>query len=439
MSLCFILHKIFSAKTFLFLFFISQPVLTAADIMWSSQQIAVLKTLWIDSNKAEKDLSNAVVDNPIAIALGHKIFFDARFSANGEISCASCHQPEHFFSDNLDTGKGLKKVTRNTPTIVGASRNIWFFHDGRNDSLWSQAMGPLENPLEHGGNRNQFAHIISSDPILSEEYSLLFGSIPNISNTKRFPKNAGPIKKEPLLKAWQTMNKNDKKIISDIFVNIGKAIAAYETQLQPAPSRFDNYVKALLENNTVEKHKQLSNTEVKGLELFIGKGKCTTCHSGSMFTDKGFHNISVQPRIPGKFDWGRYSGAKLVLENPYNCQSEYNDAPSEKGGRQCDELKYMVMDRHETFGAMKTPSLRNVSRTAPYMHAGQYKSLKDVIKHYNDPPALTNRQSALFLDIDLNENEIEQLEAFLRALESPINASHSLLNKPNFSRTTSNQ
>ena len=425
------LQHILSAKIFLSIVFVAQPILTLAEeVKWSSQQLAVLKTLWIDSTKVEKDSSNAVVDNPIAISLGHKLFFDTRFSANGKISCASCHQPKHFFSDNLDTGEGLKKVTRNTPTIVGASRNTWFFHDGRNDSLWSQAMEPLENPLEHGGNRNKFAHIIYSDPILYKEYRLLFGLIPDISNAKRFPKNAGPIKSEPLLKTWQAMNINDKKIITDIFVNIGKVIAAYETQLQPAPSRFDNYVKALLENNIIEKQKQLSNTEVKGLQLFIGKGKCTTCHSGSMLTDKGFHNISVQPRIPKKYDWGRYNGAKQVLKSPYNCRSEYNDTPSDKGVKQCDELKYMIMDRHETFGAMKTPSLRNVSKTAPYMHAGQYKSLREVLKHYNKPPALTNRQSPLFLNIDLNEIEIEQLEAFLRTLDSPINADFRLLSRP---------
>ena len=88
------------------------------------------------------------------------------------------------------------------------------------------------------------------------------------------------------------------------------------------------------------------------------------------------------------------------------------------------------MDRHETFGAMKTPSLRNVSRTAPYMHAGQYKTLRDVLKHYNDPPPLTNRQSALFLDIDLNEDELDQIEAFLHTLDSTIATDTALLSKP---------
>ncbi len=402
---------------------------------WTPPQLAMLKSLWIGSNMAEKDLTNKVVDNPVAISMGHKIFFDKRFSTNGKIACSSCHQPQRFFSDGLDTGKGLKKLSRNTPTIVGASHNTWFFHDGRNDSLWSQAMGPLENENEHGGNRNQYAHIVYSDSKLRESYKLLFGSIPDISDLKRFPKHAGPVADKNAAKAWKTMNTKDQKTITDIFVNIGKVIAAYETKLQPAPSRFDNYVKALIENNTSDMDKKLSTKEVKGLQLFLGKGNCTMCHSGSMFTDKGFHNISVQPRIPGKFDWGRYTGAKQVVKSPFNCRSEYNDAPSEKGVKQCDELEYIVMDRHETFGAMKTPSLRNVSKTAPYMHAGQYKTLREVLKHYNDPPPLTNRQSALFLDIELNEDELDQLEEFLHSLDSPIATNENLLKKPGSSFT----
>ena len=403
---------------------------SAEEVKWSAKHMDMLKTLWIGSSKPEKDLSNAVVEHPVAISMGHKIFFDTRFSANGKISCASCHQPKHFFTDALDTGEGLKKVNRNTPTIIGASRNVWFFHDGRNDSLWSQALGPLENSLEHGGNRNQFAHILFSDAALRKEYEILFGPIPDISDNKRFPKNAGPVKDRTARKAWQGMTKNDKKIITDVFVNIGKVIAAYETQLQPAPSRFDNYVKVLLENTNNNIQKPLSDKELNGLQLFVGKGNCTTCHSGSMFTDKGFHNISVQPRIPKKIDWGRYTGAQNVVKSPFNCRSEYNDTPSINGVKQCDELEYIVMDRHETFGAMKTPSLRNVNKTAPYMHAGQYKTLREVLKHYDAPPPLTSRQSALFLDIELNEKELEQLEAFLRTLDSSIDADSSLLVSP---------
>lgn len=397
---------------------------------WTSAQVALLKSLSINHKKEETGLSNSIVNNPVAIQMGHKIFFDKRFSANGKISCASCHQPKNFFSDALNTGQGIKKVTRNTPTIVGVSHNTWFFHDGRNDSLWSQALGPLENKKEHGGSRAQYAHIIHSDPILRKAYKTLFGTMPDISDLKRFPKQAGPVADKDSSKAWKIMAKNDQKIITNIFVNLGKVIAAYETTLQHAPSRFDDYVKTIVDNNIAESKQILSAEEVQGLRLFVGKARCITCHSGSMFTDKGFHNISVQPRIPKKYDWGRYTGAQKAVKNPFNCRSEYNDSPLEKGMKHCDELEYIVMGRHETFGAMKTPSLRNVSKTAPYMHAGQYKTLKDVLKHYNNPPPLTNRQSALFLNIDLSKQDMEDLEDFLLTLDSPIAAENYLLQQP---------
>lgn len=415
--------------TTLLLFSLS-TVSTAQTVEWNEQEKAILQTLWLGSATQKKDITNSVIGNPVAIDMGHKIFFDQRFSKNGKISCASCHQPDKYFSDGLDTGKGLKKGARNTPTIVGASLNTWFFHDGRHDSLWSQATSPLENPNEHGGNRNQFAHIIYSDPQYSQQYKELFGAIPDITDTKRFPEHAGPVADKKANKNWLKMSEKDRKIVTTILVNIGKVIAAYETTLQPAASRFDRYVNSVIEKNQVDSHSQLTDTELKGLKLFIGKGKCITCHSGSLLTDMGFHNISVQPRIAGKVDWGRYQGAQQVKKNSFNCLSEYNDAPLVNGEKQCDELKFINTSRHETFAAMKTPSLRNVSKTAPYMHAGQYKNLKEVLKHYNDPPPITTRQSELFLNLKLSDEELNQLEAFLHTLDSEIQADQSLLKNP---------
>jgi len=390
---------------------------------WTKSEIAMLKTLWIGNLKSGKDKTNRVDANPVAIDMGHKIFFDKQFSVNGKVACASCHQPDKYFTDGLDTARGIGKTSRNAPTIVGSSQHTWFFHDGRNDSLWSQALGPLENELEHGGNRNQFAHIIFNDPALRKSYEKLFGKMPDISDTKRFPQHAGPVKNKSASVAWKAMNKKDRNTITTIFVNTGKVIAAYEAQLQPAASRFDNYIKALKEKNPQEMQKQLTTDEVKGLRVFVTKAKCTVCHSGPMLTDEGFHNISAPPRKDEsgnnlKHDWGRYKGSRQVLKSQFNCRSNFNDNKD----KSCDELEYIVMDRHETQGAMKTPSLRNVAKTAPYMHAGQLKTLNDVIKHYDNPPAVTFRQSELFLNFDLDEQEVKQLELFLKSLNSEIDA-----------------
>lgn len=406
-----------------------------AEHRWSAAEIAMLKTLWIGNLKSESDKTNRVVSNPIAIDMGHKLFFDKRISANGKIACANCHQPDKYFTDGLDTAQGLAKVARNAPTIIGSSQHIWFFHDGRADNLWSQALGPLENELEHGANRAQLAHIVFNDVALRNQYEKIFGKMPDISNKKRFPSKAGPVKDQLANKAWKKMTKADQKTITDIFVNVGKVIAAYETQLQPAASRFDHYVKALMKNDSQQMQKQLSTDEVKGLRIFVVKAKCTVCHSGPMLTDKGFHNISVPPRKDEagknlKHDWGRYKGARQVLKSPFNCRGSYNDAALNGETKSCDELEYMVMDSHETQGAIKTPSLRNVAKTAPYMHAGQFKTLRDVIEHYDNPPPVTFRKSELFLNFNLEEQEIQQLEAFLKSLSSPIDAPSKWLKAP---------
>ena len=381
---------------------------------WSEAESQLLTTFLITETQPPRDMSNRVSNNPAAITLGHRLFFDQRLSGNGKVSCATCHQPDKFFSDGLATAQGMALTNRNTPSLVGAAFNTWFFHDGRADSLWSQALGPLENAKEHGGSRGQYARHIYDDSTLRDAYQQVFGPIPDISDVKRFPRDAGPFSGPGARLAWQNMRETDRKIITHIFVNIGKAIAAYESRLLPPPSRFDHYLQALKHKDTTRMRELLNEQEVRGLRLFIGKGRCVTCHSGPLFSDGGFHNIAPPAGESQTPDWGRYQGARDVLNSPFNCRGIHNDAES----RDCAELEYIVTDKHETLGAMKTPSLRNVTLTAPYMHAGQYKTLSEVLAHYDEPPKQAFRQSDLFLDIELNEPERDAVEAFLGTLTS---------------------
>lgn len=383
---------------------------------WNEGEIRILKSLSLYNISNKQDISNRVVNNSDAIALGKALFFDKRFSANGNIACASCHKPELYFTDGLAQARGISQTKRNTPTIVGASQNTWFFLDGRTDSLWAQAMEPLENALEHGSSRNQFAHEIYNNKELRIDYEKVYGPMPNISDTTRFPYHAGPIKKDRTAnRAWRTMNKKDQKIITDIFVNGAKTIAAYETTLQPKPSRFDNYVEALAKKDSDTMISKLSIQEAAGLKVFLGEGKCMICHNGPMFSDSEFHNIGTPPLNVKKYDFGRSKGVSRVKKNPFNCLSDYNDDEA----KTCDELKYIVTHDEETRGAFKTPSLRNVSKTAPYMHGGQYKKLSEVLQHYNKPPSTKIGMSDL-LDIDLSKKELMQLEKFLLSLNSDI-------------------
>ncbi len=387
---------------------------------WSEQEISILQTLSIDSLAERPDeQSNAFTQNHDAIALGHQLFFDSRFSINQKVSCASCHVPDKYFTDGLKRSKGVAEVLRNAPTIVGASYNTWFFHDGRADSLWSQALGPLEDRSEHGASRSYYVYQLHSDAELKNAYEKIFGDLPNVTDQKRFPKHAGPVKDRKMKKAWQAMAKDDRAAITLAFVNIGKSIAAYESQLKPAASKFDHYVRAVKQNDDKQKNKLFSQQEAQGLRLFISKANCIICHSGPLFSDSEFHNTVTPPRSLKNYDWGRYKGASSVLRSKFNCFSQYNDAKD----KNCDELTYIRRDKEHTIGAFKTPMLRNISKTAPYMHAGQYASLKEVIKHYNNPPTTKIGQSSLLaIPITLNEAESAQLEAFLHTLDSAVDA-----------------
>ncbi|MFC1773442.1 cytochrome-c peroxidase [Pseudomonadota bacterium] len=391
---------------------------------WSEDDIRVLRRLWIGSlPDTPPGNSNAVADNPDAVELGQRIFFDKRFSANGKVSCASCHKPELYFTDGLQVAKGIGTVTRNTPTVVGASYNAWFFHDGRADSLWSQALGPLENPLEHGGTRSKYAHLVYSDKTLRQLYKKLFGAMPDLSDKSRFPVDAAPVRENSSAKsAWNNMKPADRKAVTQVFVNIGKTIEAYERKLNPGPSKFDRYVEAAINKDKAKMKSLFSDKDLAGLRVFMSKGNCMICHNGPLFTDYGFHNTATPPRSVKPYDFGRYKGVNKLKKSKFNCLGEYNDAKE----KNCDELKYLVTHREETYGAFKTPSLRNVTKTAPYMHAGQYKTLPDVLKHYADPPSTKIGMSDL-LPVELDDKDLVQLEAFLLTLDSPINADPELL------------
>ena len=381
---------------------------------WNEIELDTLSRLWIESlPELPADPTNAVADNQDAAKLGKKIFFDKRFSKNGKISCANCHNPDKYFTDGLQLSNGIGQTRRHAPGLLGVAYGTWFFWDGRSDSQWSQALGPLENGVEHGGNRTQYAHIIQDDPKYLQIYKDIFGEMPDISDRVRFPDNAGPVTDIEAEQSWQKMNPTDQKIITRIFVNIGKVIAAYERQLMPGKSRFDDYVQAVRENKIDAMKSILNDAEVEGLRLFIGKANCSICHTGPLFTNYDFKNIAVPKVKKLGSDLGRFRGVKFVLENQFNCLGEYSDAKKED----CAELKFIKYTRDDTMAAFKVPSLRNVAGTAPYMHAGQFKTLKEVLEHYQKRPLSRVGHSDL-LQVKLTDDDLIKLEAFLHTLSS---------------------
>ena len=391
---------------------------------WSIEEIKILRSLSLDSLPSlPKSESNEVADNQIAAEFGWHLFFDERFSYNGKISCSTCHIPDLYFTDGLTTAAGAQAGLRNTNTLVGVAYSPWQFWDGRKDSLWSQALAPLENKLEHAGTRTQYAHIISNDKYYRKKYETLFGPISDFSDTQRFPAIAAPVDDKEKNKAWQKMASEDQEVVTEVFVNTVKAIEAYERLLLPSRSRFDDYVQGVIEND-VDKRKNLSKDEAQGLKLFIGKAQCINCHNGPLFTNNEFHNTGILPAARQLPSMGRVEGVREVLKDHFNCLGQYSDTDSEK----CAELRF-AKQGDDLIGAHKVPTLRSIVETAPYMHAGQQATLEQVIDHYNEAPlALIGHNESK--PLNLSNKEKKQLKLFLHSLSSPLATDPKWLESP---------
>ncbi len=388
---------------------------------WTSDEVAKLRNLWIGSlPPLPPDPSNKYADDPRAAAFGHSLFFDKRFSSNGKVACATCHQPDKLFQDGLPQAKGVGTTPRRAMTIVGTAYSPWFFWDGRKDSQWAQALGPMENAKEHGGNRTLYAHLIAQN--YRAEYESLFGPLPDLS---QLPPSAGPVDDPVARAAWDGMKAQDREAVTRVYANMGKAIAAYDRKLMPGPSRFDAYVQAVLNNDTSTLQSTLSPDEVAGLRIFIGKGECTKCHNGPLFTNNDFHNTGVPAAPANPQDTGRALGAKQVRADEFNCLSRYSDAKPE----QCAELRFMIADGEKLLGEFKPPSLRNVAERGPYMNAGQFQTLDEVLAFYNRAPEAPVGHTELN-PLNLSQTEMAQLIAFLKTLSGPLATSPEWLGPP---------
>lgn len=391
---------------------------------WSDEERAALSGLWIGNlAPVPSDPSNAVADDPRAVSLGHRLFFDKRLSLNGQVSCATCHIPGRNFNDNLPLAKGVGTTTRKTMTIVGTAYSPWLFWDGRKDSLWAQALGPLESPVEHGGTRTQYAHLI--DEFYRTDYEALFGPLPDFSGRARFPDTAGPVEDRVASAAWKGMTDDDREAVTRVYSNMGKAIAAYERKIVPGSSRFDRYVEALLKNDAKAMRELLSPSEVAGAKLFISEAQCINCHNGPLLMGTAFHNTGVPAADGLPTDRGRLTGVQQVLEDEFNCLSRWSDAKAED----CAELRFVVRSGEQLDGAFRPPTLRNIEQTAPYMHAGQFAALTDVLSHYNEAKPGPVGHSEL-QPLGLSSAEIDNLIAFLGSLSGPLAAPPELLMPP---------
>jgi cytochrome c peroxidase len=390
----------------------------AQNTPWTAQELKTIQGLWLGNlAKPPRDASNQFENLPEAVEFGRSLFFEKQLSGNDDVSCSSCHNPEKKFSDDQKLSEGMGLATRHTPSIIGAAYSPYQFWDGRADSLWSQALGPLENPMEHGIDRMQLVRTVKR--LYPKEYERLFASSPDFTNPERFPIHASPIGNDQARANWQKMTSQDQEAVNRAFSNIGKTFAAFVRSIKPQVTPFDLYAEAL----STGKNPEIRPTEdeIAGLRLFIGKANCVVCHRSPLFSDQQFHNTGI-PQNPNDLpDLGRYDGLKQVLQNEFNCRSVYSDSPTD----QCLALAQAELDILESdatpskdnknVAAFKTPSLRNVMLTMPLMHNGQFRSLKQVLEHYNKAPSSQMGTSEL-KPLRLNPQEIAQLQRFLESL-----------------------
>ncbi|HET8747390.1 MAG TPA: cytochrome c peroxidase [Ramlibacter sp.] len=389
-------------------------------VKWTSEEAGTIASMRLQQAGARPaDPSNAYELRADAAALGRALFNDKRLSGNGEVACATCHASNRQFQDDRPVGQGVGTGQRRTMPVMGAAHSPFLFWDGRKDSLWSQALGPLEDPAEHGGNRARFARTVQAH--YQAQYESVFGPLPSLAG---LPADASPNGNDAQRAAWQAMPAAAREQVNRVFANMGKAIAAYERQVSYGESRFDRYAQAIA-SGSAPREPLLSAQEIRGLRLFLNEGQCVTCHNGPLLTDHAFHNTGVPPRDRSRPDAGRAEAIRKLQQDEFNCLGRYSDA---KPG-QCGELEFLATGDAAQLGAFRTPSLRNVAERAPYMHAGQFDSLEEALRHYARSPLAALGHSELARPgerhaerqaIRLSDADIRDLAAFLRTLSGPV-------------------
>ena len=336
-----------------------------------------------------RDPSNRVSGNADAIALGRALFFDTRLSGKGNMACATCHQPGQSLTDGRDRAQGSgpehRRLDRNTPALWNAGLARWFGWDGGADSLWGFSLRPILDPHELAATPAHAAQLLRDDANFRCGYANAFGAAPA---------------------------QDDERVL----VDLAKSLAAYVETLNTGKTAFDRLHDALARGDMVAAASYPAAAR-RGLALFTGRGQCSTCHFGPNFSNGEFHDIGIPYLIaPGRVDAGRHGGIAKVKADKFNLLGAFSDDAS----RASVSRTRHVAQNHSTFGQFKVPSLRNVELTAPYMHNGSLKTLRDVVRHYSAIPEdrLHQDGEALLKPLRLSETEIDDLVAFLRSLTS---------------------
>ncbi len=296
------------------------------------------------------DPSNRVSGKGEAIALGRRLFFEARLSSDGQRSCATCHDPAKAFADARPRSVGAVTVDRNAIALANLRHNRWFGWDGASDNLWAQSIRPILDPKELGLTPEQVRARMAADAGLAAAYERVFGT-----------------------PAW-----SDAPALA--LVNVGKALAAYQETFVTGRTPFDDFRDALARGDKAALGRYPLAAQ-RGLRIFVGTGRCSVCHFGPTFTNGEFDDVGVRHFAEkGRVDTGRFGGVAALRASPFTLLGRYNDDPQAAPGLATRHVEPL----HRNWGEFRVPSLRNVARTAPYMHNGSLATLADVVRHYSE-------------------------------------------------------
>lgn len=299
------------------------------------------------------------LQTPEKIELGKKLFFDRRLSGDGTMSCATCHDPENSFSDGLEISLHYPTTRnwRNSPTLIGVGFQKHLFHDGRAASLEEQALFPMMSAFEMNQNLDFMEEEIRSVPEYVEEFTTVFGD----GDITRY--------------------------------RIAMAIASFERTLVSLDSPLDRFLDG--DKNA------LSAEALEGYQIFTGKGKCTKCHNGVNLADDRFHVLNVEEN-PEHLKDPRIAATRRFVAKVYHFE-EYRTLAEDPG-------RYLITKDQKDWKAFRTPTLREIAGTAPYMHNGIYATLDEVIEFFDKGGGKGN---SLLTPLQLTPAEKKQLRTFL--------------------------
>ncbi|WP_170756552.1 cytochrome-c peroxidase [Ruegeria lacuscaerulensis] len=328
------------------------------------------------------DPSNRVSNNARAIALGEALFNDPVLSSDGAFSCASCHDPEQAFTTPEARALGRVLLDRNTPSLRNLAGLRWYGWGGKSDNLWAASLHPIIEEQEMAHSPESLKTAISESAYI-DDFEAIFGVIQN---------------QDPEL----------------VLVNTAKALSAYLETLVADRTQFDDFRDAL-ERRDFPAAAYYPEAAQRGLQLFLGRGNCVFCHNGPRFSNNEFHDAGVPYFLnETEVDEGRFGGLNFLLSSPYTLDGDWNDDPDKHGAWAVRNVRRS----HADFGTFRTPSLRGVAETAPYMHDGSLRDLNGVIRHYSkiNTDRLHTDGEAILLQLNLSEQEIADLVAFLMTL-----------------------